>query len=66
MPDHLQRFKGKRPSKRMAKWFSACFQPTIGIVPFLDASAIARYVSFTALSALGYRLRLRVYFRMAL
>jgi hypothetical protein len=42
MPDHLMRFKGNRPSKRMAKWFNACFQPTIGIVHLFDASAIAR------------------------
>jgi hypothetical protein len=24
----LFRFKGNRPSNRMAKWFHACFQPT--------------------------------------
>src|SRR5262245_18650306 len=42
MPDHLERFKGKRPSKRMAKWLRACFQPLIGSVHFLAASAMAR------------------------
>jgi hypothetical protein len=36
------RFGGIRPSKRMAKWFRACFQPGIGIVHFFDASLIAR------------------------
>ncbi len=66
MPDHLLRFKGNRPSNRRAKWFSACFQPMIGIVHFFDALAIARYVSFTALSAEGYSFRFRVYFRIAL
>src|SRR5262245_35056341 len=29
---------GRRPSKRMAKWFRAAFQPTFGIVHFFDAS----------------------------
>ena len=45
MPDHLVRFKGSRPSTRMArmaKWFSACSQPTIGTVHFFDASLIAK------------------------
>ena len=33
---------GMRPLNKMAKWFRACFQPTIGIVYFFDASLIAR------------------------
>ena len=62
----LLSFAGMRPSNRMAKWFSAAFQPTIGIVHFFDASWIARYTSFNAVSALGYCLRLRVNFRITL
>jgi hypothetical protein len=30
--------RGMRPSNTMAKWFSAAFHPTIGIVHFFDAS----------------------------
>ena len=57
---------GLRPSNTMAKWFSAAFQPTIGIVHFFDASWIASYTSFNALSALGHCLRFRVNFRITL
>jgi len=32
---------GMRPSKRIAKWFKACFQWRIGLVHFFDASWIA-------------------------
>src|SRR3954468_17365224 len=59
-------FEGMRPSKRTAKWFSACFQPTMGIVHFFDASLMASQISFTALSAEGYCLRLRVNFLITL
>ena len=55
-----------RPSNRMAKWFSACFQPRIGIVHLFDASWIAMYTIFKADSALGYCLRLRVNLRITL
>ena len=55
-----------RPSNTMAKWLSAAFHPTIGIVHFFDASWIARYTSYNALSALGYCFRFRVNFRITL
>src|SRR5215210_7797472 len=55
-----------RPSKRMAKWLRACFHPAMGMVHFLAASEMASQTSFTALSALGYCLRLRVNFLITL
>lgn len=50
----------------MARWLSAAFQPTMGMVHFFDASWIARYTSFNALSPLGYCFRFRVNFRITL
>jgi hypothetical protein len=62
----LVSFEGMRPSKRMAKWFRAAFQPTIGIVHLLAASPVASQTSFAALSAPGYCLWLRVNLWMTL
>src|SRR5262249_4008312 len=59
-------FEGMRPSKRTAKWFRACFQPTMGIVHFFDAWRIASQISFPADSALGYCFLLLVNFLITL
>jgi len=38
---HFLAAPGMRSANMIAKWFKAAFQPTIGIVHFLDASWIA-------------------------
>jgi hypothetical protein len=57
---------GRRLSNLIAKWFSASFQPLIGIVHFFDASWIAKYTSFKADSPFGYCFRFRVNLRITL